>query len=375
MKKTLYILSIFIGFLALFTGVLLSEESMQVKADVTASGDCTPDTFTAEGSQREKCTIIKLVQDDGAIQKIELGSVTLSKGGEITVKYKYGFSELLIYARKCKNYIKDGEKIVGCNDGYTYQGITKIIHLSGDYYKKDLEKKGQEGYNSKTIHLFKYFGENDGDKIGEGSYIQLSMIIEFAGEKNNVNDKGIPSNTGFFKPIYCDPDSNVANCHSNAKTANENATPKRIKEFANSNGIGTSTYTTEYVDKKYLVYAGNEKIVNGTPVRAAYGSPNNTYVDTNVVVIVANTEVKEQLGDVEAIVFDTIIPALMIVLGISAAVAISVLGYQIVKSADEAGERQEKIKRLRSILIGIGIAFIILIAAGPFTNLVKGLLE
>ena len=120
------------------------------------------------------------------------------------------------------------------------------------------------------------------------------------------------------------------------------------------------------LDKKQVVFQGNytnQSSLNVTPTLSGYK------------VVVGDTKSAEAGEGVENLLYDTIIPALLIILGLTAAVTIAVLGTQIIKSSDEASERSEKIKQLRNILIGLAIAFIILFAIEPVSELVNRLME
>ena len=73
-------------------------------------------------------------------------------------------------------------------------------------------------------------------------------------------------------------------------------------------------------------------------------------------------------------IYDTIIPVLLGILGFAAVVSCSVLGYQIVKSADEPQERAQKVHNLKIILLGIGVAFVILMLIKPIINIIENYL-
>lgn len=66
---------------------------------------------------------------------------------------------------------------------------------------------------------------------------------------------------------------------------------------------------------------------------------------------------------IKGIVDGTIIPVLYAVLGLFLVVKGALLGVQIVKAADEPQVRQEKIGSLKWLVIGVAIAFGVVIAA------------
>ena len=60
---------------------------------------------------------------------------------------------------------------------------------------------------------------------------------------------------------------------------------------------------------------------------------------------------------------------------IVAGVTLAMLGYQIVKSADDPQERKEKISRLRGILIGVAIALLLLFIIEPAKKFITKFLK
>lgn len=295
------------------------------------------------------------------------GTVTITKGGMINVEYTHGITEILVYAEACSNYeVGDDGKPVCIND--VWNGKKVILHASGDSWT-----------GSKTIHLYKYFDL--------GALVRVKMIYEFANSKpqNDFSKGNVNTATsGFYNPLYCDLNipryecgrfySNTGSDISDWKLIDEGTTKaKLIKKYSIRQRIleipgfvdGTATTNTlksgirlELLDKKGIVYKGSS---SSLPIE--FNSSVNSYV------IVSNTGSDAAAGDVEGLMFDVIIPALLIMLSIAATVTIIVLGVQIIKGADEAQEREDKIKRLRGIIIGIAIVFIILAAVEPISEL------
>ena len=277
--------------------------------------------------------------------------VKLTKEGAITIQYEYGYSELLVVAQACRSLSYDKK---GCNS--FSNGNVIIIHSSGDY-NLDAEVK------TKTIHLFNYF---DYDTI-----VSVGIYTTFMTESKNRDDSQ-------YYPVFCNFDSGET-CRKAIGTANkqEMLASHRVETIAKKI-FGTSLQTDiRYTDRKNLIY-GTEGtrstlLSQGSEILIKEGT-SGSQVD-KLVIMVDNSKVKGASADVEGLIYDTIIPTLIAILIIAAGVTCAVQGYKIVKSSDEPQERQEKIKHLRNVLIGIAIALLLLFVLEPAATAVTELLE
>lgn len=289
---------------------------------------------------------------------IESGNnrVQLTKEGAIKIQYEYGYSELLIVAQACKSLSYDKK---GCNS--FHNGNVIIIHASGDYNLDDEVK-------TKTIHLFNYF---DYDTI-----VDVGIYTTFMTKSKN-ND------SSQYFPVFCNFDSGET-CRKAIGTGSkqEMLASHRVETFAGTNDFsrvyGASTEPDiRYIDRKNLIYGvegTRSTLLNqGSEILIKEGSAGGQ-VD-KLVIMVDNSKVKGASADVEGLIYDTIIPTLIAILVIAAGVTCAVQGYKIVKSSDEPQERQEKIKHLRNILIGIAIALLLLFVLEPAATVVTDLLE
>lgn len=77
----------------------------------------------------------------------------------------------------------------------------------------------------------------------------------------------------------------------------------------------------------------------------------------------SNTNLNNALENVISFVETYVLGVLYVVLGLFLVVKGAMLGVQIVKAADEPQVRQEKIGSLKWLIIGVAIAFAVVIAA------------
>lgn len=256
--------------------------------------------------------------------------IEIYKNGDIVAKY-HQITEILIYAGECLD-----------EDCETF-GKKVIVHASGE-----------KSSGAKNIYLSNYFVNN--------TRVRVKMIYTF----NPVGGA-----------IYCNitkADLRRGVCNDlKDKKANDVSVNARIKalfqnegnSFEFEDGNWKDNVKVELLDNNHLVLAG----VDDKPELSF-----NQNVDT--VVIIDNEEAKKVMSsEVENMIYDTIIPVLLTVLGIAATVAVVLLGYQIIKTSDEPQERAEKIAKLKNILVGLVLAFGILIAAEPIMEFVERWLE
>lgn len=316
MKKALKCMSIFLLLFIYVLGFSLSDES-----EVYASGLKSPIT--------DKKNIFDSNQK-------QYGELIVAPSGDITIKYLYGYTELLIQIRKCQTY--NSEK-TACQT-FSDSNI-KVIHYYGD-------KNTTGEMKTKKIRLSGY---------SNGDIVEIKAVTSFL-----KTSQGQQNNTGDYEPLYCrySGNQNIASC-----TPEHGTSVKRVEEFLCDDQNNTdclSKYNIEYKDGS-VIYKG------------PFGEINNFNCETVYVKVGSkgsgSSHDDGENSAIENIIYDTVIPVLMVALGIMAGVSIAVLGYKIVQSSDSPSERQEHISRLRSILIGLGLAMLLLFGLEPVTNFIR----
>lgn len=345
MKKAIKFMGIFIMVLTFVSGFFLIEDNTIVEA----VNECVNGDSAKDG----RC--VSKFKDGDFGNGGTIGSVTITKNGEVKIEYANGYNEFIIYAEECKEYEYEGtgknRKRTGVCKNEVYGVNKQIIFTSGNYRRKD------QDVGTKSVHLYKYY---DYDAV-----VKVSVFVNFAknSDGNNYANSLDPAdltvnNTGFYAPLYCDEAGSVKNCQNVERLG---TVEDRLANL--QSGIGITNAQLVYTDRMYLVYYGdgvsNDYANNGSGAIA------------NIKVFVDNTAVTGASDEVNDIVFDTIVPALIAILGIAGGVSIAVLGYQIVKSADEPQERQQKISNLKNILIGIGVALLLLLVSDKATAFIK----
>ena len=314
----------------------------------------------------------------------EYGKLSISKAGKIVISYKYGFSELLVFADPI-NLDKDGKEVKNYDDAV-------IVHLSGD---KVGYKDIHDGvWGSKIVHLF-------GNGLTYDQKIRIELVYQFAtlddylGSATKVSDANTAAatNTGFFHPLFCNVDDGIANCEKAGTVAGNKIDnikrniSVRAKAYLMARVFGTysdpgteaevSVVGLHFEDKKALVYKGAQSLTESVAVEVNWilGKTDvYQYSDapiSEMILVIDNTSADGADQYIQKLINDTIVPVLLGILGLAAVVSCTVLGYQIVKAADEPQERAEKIGRLKGILIGIAIAFIMTLVIGPVVDFVK----
>lgn len=351
MKKIFKFRTMLIAIITVLSFIFLFSVDNTIVSAEEGYGNCT----TTNGA---------LSADKGAC-KIEdfydYGTVTITKEGMINVTYNHGITEFIVYAEACAAKEVDEAGNITCKDN-AWTGKKYVIHASGSH-------KG--GY--KTIHLFKYF---DTDQL-----VRVNVLYEFLNSSGTFgNGSANTATSGTYNPLYCDlnvaryecgkyfsnNDSDIKDwkliksgvLDKDSKVISQYSIKKRVELIGDLSGV---KYTLERVDRNGIVYEGS--------------SLQTTFTTGGVYVVVAATGADEAQGNLDQIIYDTVIPALLIILGIAATITVVVLGVQIVKGADEASERSEKIKHLRSILIGLAIAFSILVIIEPVAEFISRYME
>ena len=208
----------------------------------------------------------------------------------------------------------------------------------------------QNTWKSKTMNLSKY--------IPEEKTVTLTFVYEFAKEPESNNQE-------FFKTSFC---TKGDNCDGNAGANTTRNIKHRIDSFLTSALAPTSTQRT-YMSSTPLVYKGS--VTSYDTVDGQYAYANNYIKMQGIKLIVDASYTNENTEELETKIKETIIPVLLAVLGLAAVITSSVLGWQIVKSADSPQERSEKIARLRTILISLVVVAALLLAIGPATDFIR----
>ena len=261
----------------------------------------------------------------------------------------------MILATRCKDYNSDNS---ACDQ--FEEKVDVVLHVSGDY-----NATHGKGAASKQFLLLDYF---DYEEIIEVKIITSFMHSAFVG-----------SYSGEYNLLYCNVEAYPgAECSlSFGQTINMKSSVARTQNYlCNQEGKGdyytdrgrVNTSCSSYLSDMSLNFSGKKYTVFGS-------SLNNSTAGKVVYIKVDNSKVSDSSGDVTDLIYDTIIPALIAILIVIAGISCAVLGYKIVKSADEPQERQDSVKRLRNILIGIAIALVLLFGAEPFTNFIKRFIE
>ena len=289
--------------------------------------------------------------------------IRISEKGKIDITYQYGYTEVMIVIYPCSDYKLDAkDNPIACN---SFSGDRKIIHVGGDHNDEKDDNGIAKQTATKTVHLFNYF---DYDEI-----LKVEFIGSFINSKNN-------DNTGSYKYLFYDADNidcgyNDQRCVGKESKNERNAhmtVYSRVGRYlcGYSNPLDNLTNYNNCLAKemKNITLIGNRVYAGNVTSRKDIS---NSKIGQTIYVKVDNSKVDGGAGDVESLVYDTIIPTLITILFVVAGISIAVLGYKIVKSSDEPQERQESVKRLRNILIGIAFALILLFAFEPISNLVK----
>lgn len=303
--------------------------------------------FVITKSQTSKAAYAPIESSQTILNNSTDGSVVISEKGSITINYKYGFTHLLIEVYECTQYFdKDFHDLSGFEDKEdrdlsnaascgSFTSTPKIIHLSGRN-NTQTNKDGSRAMASYTVHLL------DQPFLEYDEMVKLVVYTELF--SSDASNRTI---------LYCNSDAvSGSGCEDPAEDA------------ITSHYSGVSEKDIYFVgDKKRLIYANSSGGISWNSVGQTYVRVDNSSFSI------------EKDSKVGKLIYDDIIPALVTVLLIAAAVSIAVLGYQIIKTADEGQERHDKIVRLRNILIGIAIALLLLFVIEPIAEFVEGYLE
>ena len=391
MKKVLNFISIFILMLTVVSGTFFIRDNAVVEAAEDKSA-----TWNGTKNGANYYIMQNFVREYKNTSGKIYGTLTIETPGVITIDYAYGYTELLVVAQKCLQP-DDQTEGMSCS---SWDENVHLFFFGGDYNKSHPDNKNVETKNGKkTVNLYPAFGVKD--------LVRVSVITEFATEPNPANDSSDLEykynynkidgdsesyNAGFYKPMYCNINLNTPNCYyeefrsnifDDKKLGSQFAPSRRVVTFAetstSSDGLGknASQYTVHNLGGAviYQGYTHTKTPAVSNDVVSFDVAMADEYVVQDVIVKVDNAAVKKSEDEILSTVYDTVIPALLVAVSLLALVTCTVLGYKIVKSADEPQERQEKISRLKNILIGIAIAYVILFSFEPVVEFVKGMLE
>ncbi len=353
MKRNIKILSIFLFILGIFSLLFLFESNKSVGAVNLYSGYSCVGSACNSNNQVTAITADQTYKDSANTKN----TITILKNGNIEVTYQYAYTELLILVEKCTTDEETREKY-GCSE-FTYD---KVYQYSGS-----VNISGKE-IATKTINLSNVYASGD--------IIRISIISEFINTPLKKYDGGseYEYKDAYF-PQFCTVNLNLENCSSATRkgTNKNNLLPKvRTKKFMSDLDISISGEINDN-DAKIIYKGSASKEYSCTNSSCDMsGTYNKKFIFANVVVDVEPSGEEEQVTN---FVKETLIPILLAVIGVAAVVSGTVLGYKIVKNADDTGERANNIKSLRNILIGLGATALILLAYEPVYKFMKNLIN
>lgn len=374
MKKNIKILSIFL-FIFGFVFLLQLNSETKVKGIDMIGYSCS--------SASNYCKDNNNVTASGNLQlNYTHTTLTVSAGGQISLEYEYGYSEILIVVEKCVKVSTNNKAV--CNSAADFKPDL-VVHYSGskaENYQRQKKKDPSAATKPKKEINLATFGYSNGD------ILRISMIYDIDSNGGTVLSSDIGrTNSDFYYPQFCNVNVNqgvtVNECKPDRKSTAQRAgvllpssrvegyeekkngaVTYSMSGFIGDLGVDKSKITVKYGDSMNMIYMGS------TPLEEH--EYNKNFKLYNIVLVVDSSGGNET---VTAVVNDIIIPVLLAVVAVVAVVTCSVLGYQIVKSADEPEERSEKVKRLRNIIIGLIAIAIVLIAVKPVTTFVQGLMD
>ena len=260
-----------------------------------------------------------------------LGRITVDSTGKITIRYKRGYRDVLVYVKnqKCGSFDAKGE----CNSWLTEEFDSRYI-LYGGAKKEEIYK--DDGFYTQVFQLGTIFELHD--KVSIWAY------ADFFNNSENIDN--MPQN------------SNAQNMY------------KRMNNFISN------------IEMSQQLPQHTRKYPWGTPTKIYYGSSEEELKDFSASaaisqksIVISKDSMSEVVDDFNGRVNKNVIPILLTFLGIVSVVMIVYLGVRIVRTSDEPQERSEHIKHLKSVLIGVAVIFLILMMAEPVTNMVKGWME
>lgn len=147
-----------------------------------------------------------------------------------------------------------------------------------------------------------------------------------------------------------------------------------------SNVFATYSYTfttDEEFEYRYKVeayfgqssnYSGRESINSLTKCSVDTGE---NYVNGSYSNEIKNNKIAKLMDDIKEITNTIILPIIYIGLGLLLIVKGAILGFQIVKSADDSYVRKEKIGALKWLVIGVAVAYLASAVVGVVTGFFK----
>lgn len=392
MKKIFNSILIFIFLIVMCGAFFVKNDNSVIAAeeqeDEGSVGSCNPSTGApnfikqtlSDNDFSGKCTTT-ITKNGEEIAKISVTSL-----GQIYFSYKYGLSEFIIYVtgRRPNNDNAAKAEVLDSTNSKILTPI--IVHVSGGKVPyEEVYEKTEEGkyeirdtwtWGYRSVHLFNYLEYDD--------RVTLHFTYEFAGKDDYVS--GAKGNINFFYPQYCSVDNNTAGCvkeNDNLKNQRKTILYRMDNFKANATiieegkSMGISDSAIEYMaDRFNLVYKGSVDknwVMSGSDY--VYPMANNNIAMEGIKLIVSNSTFDAQQKNFDKIIYDTIIPVALGVLGVIAAITCVVLGTQIIKSSDETQERADKISKLKTIIISLIFVAILLLVIEPVVKFVEGYLE
>lgn len=116
-------------------------------------------------------------------------------------------------------------------------------------------------------------------------------------------------------------------------------------------------------------YSGTESIYGSFTVGSVQvADTNENYINGKSLGGIGDQELSGAMGKIQVVVNKAVLPIIYIITTLFFIIKGTILGFQIVKSADEPSTRREKIHGLKWLIIGVGITY----AATSVVGLVSG---
>lgn len=116
-------------------------------------------------------------------------------------------------------------------------------------------------------------------------------------------------------------------------------------------------------------YSGTESIYGSFTVGSVQiADTNEKYINGKSLGSIGDQELNGAMGKIQVVVNKAVLPIIYIITTLFFIIKGTILGFQIVKSADEPSTRREKIHGLKWLIIGVGITY----AATSVVGLVTG---
>ena len=118
-------------------------------------------------------------------------------------------------------------------------------------------------------------------------------------------------------------------------------------------------------------YTGTENVNTGFMLVGLEVSSKDIYVEGSSISSIADEGLNTLMNDLSDIVNGVVLPVMYVVLGLFLVIKGTILGVQIVKSADNPEVRREKVGALKWLLIGTCIGVVASTVVGVVTGFFK----